>query len=144
VSGVRAARSEWIVTLDGDGQNDPADIPILLRPLDGAPANTAMVNGWRRQRRDPWLKRWASRVANAAYRVARGDHTPDVSCGMKLFRRRLFLDLPRFDAMHRFLPAVVRMHGGEVLAAEVRHRERRSGRSKYGTIGDIRAASTPP
>jgi 4-amino-4-deoxy-L-arabinose transferase-like glycosyltransferase len=131
-TGVRAARGDWIVTMDGDGQNDPADIPRLLDFLNTPGPPPAMVVGWRRNRQDPWAKRIASRVANGIYRFFLRDPTPDVGCGLKLFRRETFLALPSFAHMHRFLPALVRSRGGRVQSVEVRHRARRTGRSKYG------------
>ena len=132
-TGVRLARAPWIVTLDGDGQNDPADIPALLaaRASRGTNANL-LVNGQREKRRDTWLKRASSRIANAVRARVLGDETADTGCGLKLFPREIFLALPFFDHMHRFLPALVRRGGGEVVSVPVRHRERRHGRSHYG------------
>jgi len=132
VSGVRAAQGVWIVTLDGDGQNDPTDIPALFEARDRTTPAPALVTGWRRRRNDPWVKRVSSKLANLAYRRILGDDTPDVGCGLKLFRRESFLELPHFDHMHRFLPVLVRMQGGHVVSVEVHHLERRTGRSKYG------------
>lgn len=133
-TGVRAARAEWIATLDGDGQNDPADIPLLLRALDDPqrPANLQLVGGWRRARKDSALKRFSSRVANGVRSRLLGDATPDTGCGLKLFRRERFLELPYFDHMHRFLPALVLRSGGAVASVEVNHRPRTRGQSKYG------------
>jgi glycosyltransferase involved in cell wall biosynthesis len=132
-TGVRLARAPWVATLDGDGQNDPADIPALLeaRAAHGANANL-LVNGRREKRRDTWLKRASSRVANAVRARILGDETADTGCGLKLFPRDTFLALPFFDHMHRFLPALVRRGGGEVVSVPVRHRARRHGRSHYG------------
>lgn len=132
-TGVRLARAPWIVTLDGDGQNDPADIPTLLeaRAERGMDANL-LVNGRRERRRDTWLKRASSKIANAVRRRVLGDDTVDTGCGLKLFPREVFLGLPFFDHMHRFLPALVRRGGGEVVSVPVGHRERRHGRSHYG------------
>jgi dolichol-phosphate mannosyltransferase len=133
-TGVRAARAQAIVTLDGDGQNDPADIPRLLalaRAAD-APADLRLIVGTRLQRRDSWAKREASRVANAVRARLLGDASPDSGCGLKWFRRADFLALPRFDHMHRFLPALFQREGGRVLHCPVNHRPRRAGRSKYG------------
>jgi len=133
-TGVRAARGRWIATLDGDGQNDPADIPRLLAERDarGGEGARLMVAGWRRRRHDDWLRRVSSRVANAVRARLLRDGTPDTGCGLKLFPRELFLELPYFDHMHRFLPALVRRAGGEVVSVEVNHRPRTRGRSKYG------------
>lgn len=131
-SGVRVARAEWVVTLDGDGQNDPADIPALCATLERLLPTPSLVVGWRKNRKDPWVKRVSSKWANAAYRWLVGVDAPDVGCGLKLFRRDVFLNLPQFDHMHRFLPALVKMQGGVVTSVEVRHRPRQTGRSKYG------------
>jgi dolichol-phosphate mannosyltransferase len=132
LSGVRHARREWIATLDGDGQNDPADIQRLRDAIRCASRPVSLVSGDRRQRRDGWLKRVSSRLANRVRGVVLGDGTPDTGCGLKLFRRSVFMALPHFDHMHRFLPALVQMQGGEVLSVEVGHRARRHGRSSYG------------
>jgi dolichol-phosphate mannosyltransferase len=134
-SGVKAARAAWIATLDGDGQNDPADIPKLWR-LSPASSGVApvLVNGNRERRQDSWSKRSASRIANSIRGRLLGDDTPDTGCGLKLFPRALFLDLPYFDHMHRFLPALVLREGGKVHSVGVNHRPRRSGVSKYGVF----------
>ena len=134
-TGVKAAHSAWIATLDGDGQNDPADIPVMWRLVRQAPAQPPlMIAGHRTQRRDHWSKRVASRVANEVRARLLGDHTPDTGCSLKLFPRSLFLDLPYFDHMHRFLPALVLREGGTVHSVPVNHRPRRCGRSKYGVL----------
>jgi dolichol-phosphate mannosyltransferase len=134
-TGVRAARATWIATLDGDGQNDPADIPKLWR-LSPAKAGAAplLVNGNREKRQDSWTKRSASRIANSIRGRLLGDDAPDTGCGLKLFPRALFLDLPYFDHMHRFLPALVLREGGSVHSVGVNHRPRGSGVSKYGVF----------
>ncbi len=133
-TGVRAARGEWIATLDGDGQNDPADILRLLAARDAAVSapRDLLLAGWRRTRRDSGLKRVSSRIANGVRARLLKDATPDTGCGLKLFPRALFLRLPYFDHMHRFLPALVLRAGGEVLSVEVNHRPRTQGESKYG------------
>lgn len=135
-SGIRAARAQWIVTLDGDGQNDPADISRLLAARDAAnaPSNIGLVNGHRRVRRDTWVKRASSRVANQVRASLLHDATPDSGCGIRLFRRSLFLELPFFDHMHRFIPALILRHGGAVLSVEVNHRPRQAGASHYGLL----------
>jgi glycosyltransferase involved in cell wall biosynthesis len=135
VTGVKSARADWIATLDADGQNDPADIPTLWDIARAAPASPPlMVAGQRRKRRDTWSKRWASRAANAIRRALLGDGTPDTGCGLKLFRRDVLLDLPRFDHMHRFLPALVIRQGGSVISVPVNHRPRERGQSNYGVL----------
>lgn len=132
-SAVDAARGAWLVMLDGDGQNDPADIPRLLAKLDDAGGKgLRLVAGTRRRRRDTWLKRLSSRVANKVRRAVLKDATPDTGCGLKLCLRDAFLRLPRFDHSHRFLPALVQRDGGRVAFVEVTDRPRLSGRSKYG------------
>jgi dolichol-phosphate mannosyltransferase len=132
-TGVKAARGLWIATLDGDGQNDPGDIPRLweMARAENAPA---LIAGWRQRRRDTRLKRLSSKIANAVRARMLGDATPDTGCGLKIFRRELFLDLPYFDHMHRFLPALVKRAGGRTLSVPVNHRPRGSGRSNYGTL----------
>ncbi|MDZ4349820.1 MAG: glycosyltransferase family 2 protein [Xanthomonadaceae bacterium] len=131
-TGVKAARAPWIATLDGDGQNDPADIPALLAARDGADGEVKLLNGWRMLRRDSVTKRLASRIANSIRRRLLRDRTPDSACGIKLFERAAFLDLPYFDHMHRFLPALFQRAGWRSLSIPVNHRPRAAGRSKYG------------
>ena len=137
VTGVRAARGSWIATLDGDGQNDPADIPALLARAvaeeSAAGALPVLIAGHRTRRRDSALKRVGSRLANAVRARLLGDATPDTGCGAKVFRRAAFLELPRFDHMHRFLPALFLRAGGHVVSAPVNHRPRLAGKSNYGT-----------
>jgi dolichol-phosphate mannosyltransferase len=134
VSGVDAARSPWIATLDGDGQNDPADLPALLAKLREFPAGEepGMVCGQRVRRRDAWLKRVSSRIANGIRARVLHDRTPDSGCGIKLFRRDVFLALPHFDHMHRFLPALFQLAGQRAVSVPVNHRPRARGRSHYG------------
>ena len=132
MTGVCAARGEWIATLDGDGQNDPADLPKLLAARDSGPRNLQLVAGWRVARNDSWLKRVSSRVANAVRARLLGDATPDTGCGLKLILRSAYLALPVFDHMHRFLPALIQRNGGATLSVPVGHRPRVRGRSNYG------------
>ena len=133
ITGVKAARGAWIATLDGDGQNDPADIPRLLARAQAGGA-TMLVAGHRVTRRDSWIKRRSSRVANRIRARLLGDATPDTGCGLKVFPRALFLTLPHFDHMHRFLPALVLRQGGQVVSEPVNHRPRTRGASNYGTL----------
>ena len=134
-TGVKAARAAWIATLDGDGQNDPADIPSLWQIANAAPATPPLlIAGHRARRQDSWSKRRASRIANAIRRAMLHDDTPDTGCGLKLFPRALFLDLPYFDHMHRFLPALTLREGGLVRSLPVNHRPRERGASKYGVF----------
>ena len=131
-TGVKAARSPWIATLDGDGQNDPADIPRLWEVARDAPASPPLlIAGHRRKRRDSWAKRMASRIANRVRRRLLGDGTADTGCGLKLFPRALYLDLPFFDHNHRFLPALVQRQSGRVQSVVVNHRPRERGQSNY-------------
>jgi dolichol-phosphate mannosyltransferase len=133
-TGVRQARYEWIATLDGDGQNDPADIPALLKKLDdpALPANLQLLAGWRSRRQDSPLRKLSSRLANRVRAAMLRDATPDSGCGLKLFPRQVYLELPHFDHMHRFLPALVMRNGGAVISVPVNHRPRERGMSKYG------------
>ncbi len=133
-TGVKAAHGSWIATLDGDGQNDPADIPKLLavRAREAGGPGPLLVAGYRKKRRDTWLKRVSSRVANAVRGRMLGDRTPDTGCGLKVFERGAFLALPHFDHMHRFLPALFLRAGGRVVSVEVAHRPRARGASHYG------------
>jgi dolichol-phosphate mannosyltransferase len=143
ISGVKAARGEWIATLDGDGQNDPADIPALFaRALAEAAAapGPVLIAGHRVKRKDTRVKRVTSRIANAIRARLLGDATPDTGCGLKLFRRCDFLELPRFDHMHRFLPALFLRAGGRVVSVPVNHRPRLRGRSNYGTLDRLAVA----
>jgi dolichol-phosphate mannosyltransferase len=135
VTGVRAARARWIATLDGDGQNDPADIPGLWAFAQAdSDADALLVAGWRVNRRDTQVKRLSSRFANRIRAKLLGDATPDTGCGLKLFSRALFLELPPFDHMHRYLPALVLRAGGRVVSRPVNHRPRLRGTSNYGTL----------
>jgi dolichol-phosphate mannosyltransferase len=131
VTGVRAARYEWVATLDGDGQNDPADIPALVAAaLEHA--DVRLVMGNRVTRRDTWLRRLSSRIANGVRGRLLHDGTPDTGCGIKVLHRPTFLALPVFDHMHRFLPALYQREGARVVSVPVAHRARTRGQSKYG------------
>jgi dolichol-phosphate mannosyltransferase len=137
LTGIRHARGELIATLDGDGQNDPVDIPKLVEALKQASKKQdrnpmLMVVGRRLKRRDTWVRRISSRLANGVRSSLLKDDTPDTGSGLKVFPRALFLQLPAFDHMHRFLPALVLRNRGEVISIEVNHRQRQRGKSKYG------------
>lgn len=134
-TGVKHALSPWIATLDGDGQNDPADIPKLLAARDEGDAQTRLYAGWRVDRKDTASKRWASRWANGIRQRLLRDDTPDTGCGIKLFERAAFLDLPYFDHMHRYLPALMQRAGWRTVSVPVSHRPRGSGQSKYTNLG---------
>jgi dolichol-phosphate mannosyltransferase len=132
-TGVREARAPWIATLDGDGQNDPGDIPNLLDAArTTASPRLRLVMGNRTTRRDTWLRRLSSRVANGVRGWMLKDGTPDTGCGIKVFDRAVFMDMPRFNHMHRFMPALYQREGYEVVSVPVNHRERTRGKSKYG------------
>jgi dolichol-phosphate mannosyltransferase len=130
-SGVRAARGSIIVTLDGDGQNNPAYIPALIEKMDSDPA-LGMVAGQRVGRRDSGFKRWQSRVANHVRGYVLNDDTRDTGCGLKAIRRDVYLALPYFDALHRFMPALVVREGWAVALVDVVDRPRLTGLSNYG------------
>jgi dolichol-phosphate mannosyltransferase len=130
-SGELAARGPLIVTLDGDGQNDPADIPKLLA-LFAAEPGLAMVAGERLKRQDNWKKRMASRYGNRLRRWLLNDSARDTGCGLKLMRRDAFLQLPYFDHMHRYLITLMLREGFKVRFVDVGHRPRKAGISKYG------------
>jgi len=136
-TGVIAARAPLVATLDGDGQNDPADIPSLLAEWQlkqsGMPA-LGLIAGQRRKREDSAMKRLASRVGNGVRQWLLNDHTRDTGCGLKLFSREAFLALPYFDHIHRYLPALMMREGFRVGHVDVNHRPRTRGVSKYGTL----------
>lgn len=131
-TGVKFAKYNWVATLDGDGQNDPADILKLLEALE---SGVELVGGNRREsRRDTWVKRMSSVIANTVRSKLLRDDTPDTGCGLKLFSKSAFLDLPYFDHMHRFLPALIKRRGGQIRSVHVSHRNREFGKSNYGTL----------
>ena len=130
-TGVRAARAPVVATLDGDGQNDPAFIPKLLSALESAPLKVGLVNGQRLKRKGGF-KRLQSAIANAVRAAVLRDDTRDTGCGLKAFRRDVYLALPYFDALHRFTPALVKREGYDVAYVEVVDRPRAHGKSHYG------------
>ena len=147
LSGVKAARAPLIVTLDADRQNDPADLPAMLAAWRGAPAGTVgCVAGQRIKRRDTWLKRLSSRTANKVRRGLLHDDTRDTGCGFKLFPREVFLAMPQFEGIHRFVPALTKRQGLAIRLVDVQDRPRAAGTTKYGLwnrlwvgIGDMLA-----
>jgi dolichol-phosphate mannosyltransferase len=144
-TGVKAAVHPWIATLDGDGQNDPADIPRLYKTWlekSSTLANLWMVAGWRNKRYDSKWRLFSSKFANTIRSSLLGDNTPDSACGLKVFARDKFLELPYFDHMHRFLPALVIRAGGSVISESVNHRPRGAGVSNYGTLDRLWAGIT--
>ena len=136
-SGVLGARGTLIATLDGDGQNDPADIVNLVTAWRAASAGDiplGLVAGQRRKRQDSFMKRIASRVGNGVRQWLLQDDTRDTGCGLKLFSREAFLRLPYFDHIHRFMPALMLREGYRITHVDVNHRPRSHGVSKYGTL----------
>ncbi|KAA5602113.1 glycosyltransferase family 2 protein [Blastochloris sulfoviridis] len=131
-TGVRAATAPVVATLDGDGQNDPAFLPGLVDALAAAGPNVGLVAGQRLGRKDTGFKKLQSRIANTVRGRVLRDGTRDTGCGLKAFRREVFLALPYFDALHRFMPALVRREGFEVALLDVVDRPRRAGTSNYG------------
>jgi dolichol-phosphate mannosyltransferase len=134
ITGVKSAKGRYIATLDGDGQNDPADIPALLAAIEEAEAAgplPVLIAGHRVHRQDTQSKRLGSKLANRVRSYLLRDATPDTGCGLKLFRRQAFLELPHFDHIHRFLPALFIRAGGHVVSVPVRHHARAHGVSHY-------------
>ena len=129
-AGFEAARGRFIVTMDGDLQIDPADLPPMLDLLEREGVD--LVHGWRRERRDPFLKRVSTRIANAVRNRLTGERIHDTGCPLKVFRREALEELPPFDGMHRFFITLAHMRGFRSREMVVRHRHRRSGESKYG------------
>lgn len=138
VSGVRAARYDWVATLDGDGQNDPADFPKLFAAVTNLNVHLPiLVAGIRVQRNDSWVRRLSSKIANnIRYRLLHDD-CPDSACGIKLFQRDIFLQLPHFNHLHRFLPALFKRINGIIINVPVNHRPRLRGQSKYGAMNRL-------
>jgi dolichol-phosphate mannosyltransferase len=131
-SGVRAARGAIVATLDGDGQNNPAFLPDLISAIERGGERVGLVAGQRVGRKDTGFKKIQSRIANGVRNGILRDGTRDTGCGLKAFRREVFLMMPYFDGLHRFLPALVRREGYDIAYVEVTDRPRRSGVSNYG------------
>lgn len=131
-SGVRHARSAIVATLDGDGQNDPVFLPEMVETLQKGGLHAGLVQGQRVGRKDTGFKRWQSKVANGVRGRVLKDDTRDTGCGLKCFRREAYLALPYFDALHRFMPALMAREGYKVLHVDVRDRPRLTGVSNYG------------
>ncbi|MFT4076264.1 MAG: glycosyltransferase family 2 protein [Asticcacaulis sp.] len=141
-TGIFAARAPLVVTLDGDGQNPAADAARMSRILHDAPAEVGMVAGQRRNRQDTSSKKVASRWANRIRKAMLNDKADDTGCGLKALRREVFLRLPYFDQMHRYLPSLVTREGFEILFESVEDRLRTTGQSKYTNIGRLAVALT--
>lgn len=135
-TGVAAARYSWVITLDGDGQNDPTDIPELIQQLEKnihhSVTKQVVLVGNRKKRNDTWIRRMSTRIANGIRRRLLNDNCPDTGCSLKIFQRDAFLRLPHFNHMHRFLPALFKRAQFEVVNFPVNHRPRLRGQSKYG------------
>lgn len=138
-TGVKAAQYPWIATLDGDGQNDPADIPVLIAELNAYSDNkqSLLLVGNRNKRNDSPVRLLSSRIANNVRKSLLRDDCPDTGCGLKLFPRQAFLQIPHFNHLHRFLPALFKRAGGHVLNIPVNHRPRTRGQSKYGVMNRL-------
>ncbi|MCR9246193.1 MAG: glycosyltransferase family 2 protein [bacterium] len=130
MAGIELARAPVVATIDGDMQNDPADIPAMLERIESGEADG--VFGVRAQRQDTWVRRWSSRIGNAVRNLITGDSIRDAACGIKVVRRDLFVRAPHFVGMHRFMATLVRYLGGRVVEVDVNHRQRNAGRAKYG------------
>ncbi|MDC0074925.1 glycosyltransferase family 2 protein [Alphaproteobacteria bacterium] len=138
ISGVKYAKSKWVFTLDGDGQNDPKDIKKIFElMLRQAESNIILYAGYRKKRNDNNYKIIQSKIANYVRRKLLNDNTPDTGCGIKLFERSLFLSFPIFRNMHRFLPALAIRSGANIVSVQVNHRERSGGVSHYGMWGRL-------
>ncbi|MBL8551167.1 MAG: glycosyltransferase family 2 protein [Hyphomonadaceae bacterium] len=141
-TGVLAARAAWVATIDGDGQNDPGDLVAMLQAAwaanggaEGGDKPPLVAGNRRGQRKDPWSRLAATRIANGLRAAVLGDHCPDTGCGMKAFPREAFLLLPCFEGMHRFLPALFQRYGHPLINVPVQHRPRMAGSSKYTNWG---------
>ncbi|OUU21978.1 MAG: hypothetical protein CBC13_08240 [Planctomycetia bacterium TMED53] len=130
-AGFAAARGEFIITMDADGQNDPADIPHMLEKTAGVDA----VLGVRAHRQDPWIRTFAQKFANAIRNRLLGTHFQDVGCSLKIFRREIIQGVTLYNGMHRFFPYIVHMRGGRTVEVDVSHRSRELGTSKYSPLG---------
>ena len=129
-SGFQAARGDWVATLDGDGQNDPADLPAMLEQAINAEVDC--VTGVRSKRQDNFIRRFSSKAANGFRNWITGDQVSDSGCGIRVVRRTALREIPVFNGMHRFLPTLLRGQGFTVIERSVNHRERLRGTSKYG------------
>ncbi len=139
-SGILAARGDIVVTLDGDGQNDPADGPKLVDALLAGPPELALVGGERVKRQDSQAKKLASKFGNGVRKRLLKDTANDTGCGLKAFRREAFLRLPYFDHIHRYIPALMLREGYQVDFRPVNHRHRQTGQSKYTNLGRLWAS----
>lgn len=139
VSGIRAAQHPWIVTMDGDAQNDPHDIPLLLKQLEQYQHTypTLLVAGNRKKRIDNWVRKLSSRIGNGVRNALLKDDCMDTGCSLKLFSRDVFLSMPHFNHLHRFIPSLIKRSGGHIINVPVNHRPRTRGQSKYGIMNRL-------
>ena len=132
IAGFRAARGRYVATLDGDMQNDPADLPAMLDFLESEQVD--MVNGIRKKRQDNWLRKISSRIGNGFRNWATREEVTDVGCSIRVMKRECLREIPAFNGLHRFFPTLVRMRGFSIAEMPVNHRERERGTSKYGVL----------
>lgn len=139
VSGIRAAQYPWIVTMDGDAQNDPHDIPLLLEQLEQHQHHypTLLIAGNRKKRNDNWVRKLSSRIGNGVRHAILKDDCMDTGCSLKLFSRDVFLRMPHFNHLHRFIPSLIKRCGGHIINVPVNHRPRTRGQSKYGIMNRL-------
>jgi len=139
VSGIRAAKYPWIVTMDGDAQNDPHDIPALLKELESLPelSEVLLIAGNRAKRHDNFLRKLSSRVGNGVRNFVLHDDCMDTGCSLKLFSRDVFLKMPHFNHLHRFIPSLIKRANGRIINVDVNHRPRTRGTSKYGVMNRL-------
>lgn len=134
-AGLRVARGRFVAMMDADLQNDPADLPAMLERL--ARNECDMVNGWRRDRHDPWIRLVSTRVANRVRNWLTHETIRDSACGLKVFKRECLPPLKFYNGMHRFLPTLVKMEGFRVIEVPVHHRPRSAGKAKYGVLNRV-------
>lgn len=129
VAGVKESKGSWVISLDGDGQNDPRDIPLLIETCHKGSYD--LVSGMRMERKDPWTKKIIGKVANSIRSRILDDNTIDTGCSLKIYRKSCLEKIPSFNGMHRFLPALFKIEGFSFTQVPVHHRQRRRGKSKY-------------
>lgn len=139
VTGVRHAKHPWIVTMDGDAQNDPRDIPLLLNELEKQTdlAQPMLIAGNRKKRNDTIIRKISSRIGNGVRNAILKDDCMDTGCSLKLFSKELFLTMPHFNHLHRFIPSLIKRAGGNIINVPVNHRPRTRGTSKYGVMNRL-------
>ena len=133
IKAIKSSKFDTIITLDGDGQNNPSDIPKLLKEFEKD--NIFLVGGLRIKRKDNYIKKFSSKIANNIRSFILNDDCKDTGCSLKVFSKKIFLNFPEFKGVHRFLPALYKGYGYQTFFVEVDHRYRVFGKSKYGTLG---------